>query len=97
MCLGGEAELLLNFPHTGLALSTAFLRGMLTARLLILLFVCFPGLSVVGVLCFGSFPSVGLALNKYFPVTRVLIGVPAAVVDTGWKVFSEVLFDTDYI
>lgn len=83
MCLGAEAELLLNFPHRGLALSTAFHQGMLTARLLILLFVCFPGLLVVGILCFGSFHSVDLALNRDFPLTGVLISALAAAINTG--------------
>lgn len=80
---GAEAELLFNFPHMGLALSTAFHQGVLTARLLGLLFVCFPGLLVVGILCFGSFHSVDLALNSDFPLTGVLITVLAAAVTTG--------------
>lgn len=83
MCLGAEAELLLNFPHTGLALSTAFHQGMLTARLLGLLSVCFPGLLLVGILCFGSFHSADLPLNSDFPLTGVLITVLAAAVNTG--------------
>lgn len=80
MCLGAEAQLLLNFPHTGLALSTALHQGMVTARLLVFLFVCFPGLLVAG--SFGSFRSVARA-NSDFPSAGVLINVVAAAVNTG--------------
>lgn len=80
----------------GLALSTAFHQGVLTARLLGLLFVCFPGLLVVGILCFGSFHSVDLALNSDFPLTGVLITVLQLQSVLGDK-SSEVLFETDYI
>lgn len=76
MCLAGEAELLLNFPHTGLALSTAFHHGMLTARLLILLFVSLASWLLVFCVLAPS-PQLG----GYF--TRVLIGVVVAAVNTG--------------